>query len=454
MADKVPPAIPGDSFRLSRPGVRGMLALHMDTRRRWYIATGLVIVALILATDPFTLLNAAFRRPIPVPPASAIDGAANVVAETGKPGAEYLVSGFEDAPVLFLGEFPQIADHPRFLADSLPALAEAGIRRVALEQLRSADQREIDALLLPGSAAEGGSGAPAGESDSPRFDTEGAERLLFRRDVTWGFREYRDILEAAWSYNREHPEAPIRILGLSVGREPGESAEAHELRLEAHMAGVLAEFLGDRDTAARLLVYVSARRAIPGVPDLAFRQAAEAGMPEGVAWPRDRSGGSGEPRRLGVWAREELPLATRSVLLHAPWPAADARYGMEYPATALIDHAVFSTTKGVNPELPWGFHVRDSVLDGTMVNPLGLRPETESASFSDLTDGYLVVSKLGELEAATPIPDFVPADAEAQALERYPGDLPDSATADDMNNYIARTSENLGKILESFRDVD
>lgn len=431
-----------------------MLALHMDTRRRWYVATGLVIVALILATDPFTLLNAAFRRPVPVPPASAIDGAANVVAETGAPGTEYLVSVFADVPVVFLGEFPQIADHARFLAESLPALADAGIRRIALEHLRSVDQPEIDALVLPGAAAEDGADTAAGESGSPRFDTDGAERLLFRRDVTWGFREYRDILEAAWSYNREHPEAPIRILGLSLGREPAESPETHELRLEAHMAGVLEELVREPDTEAPLLVYVSARRAIPGVPDSAFRQAAGAGLPADVTWPTDRRGSSGQPRRLGVWAREELPGATRSVLLHAPWPAADARYGMEYPATALIDHAVFSPSEGVNPGLPWGFDIRDTVLDGTMVNPLGLRPNTESAPFSDLTDGYLVLAGLGELEAASPIPEFVPPDAEAEALRRYPGDLPDSATAGDINNYIARTSENLGRILESFRNVD
>lgn len=403
----------------------------MDTRRRWYIATGLVIVALILATDPFTILDRVFRRPVPVQPENAVANAARVVRETGLPGAEYLIGAFDTAPVVFLGEFPQVADHAAFVANTVPALGNAGVRTIALEHLRTADQAAIDALV----------GAVGKEPED--FDAATAEELLFRRDVTWGFREYRDILQAVWEFNRTSGDSPIRVQGLGLARDPETSPEQHEVRLEAHMSEELAGVVAESAVGSRgVLVYVSARRAIPGIPDLAFRQAATAAGLTTTA-----------PRRLAVWAEEELGTPSATILLHAPWPEESARYGLDYPAAGLLDHAVFASGRA-DPELPWGFDVKDTDLGSVSIDPLGLRPDTDTAPLSELTDGYMVVAPLSELQAATPIPDFVRPEWEAEALARYPGEIPDSADGEDINRYIARTSENLGRILESFRDVE
>ncbi len=410
----------------------------MDTRRRWYIATGLVIVALILATDPFTVLNRVFRRPVPVPPENAVSNAGRVVRETGLPATEYLVGAFEDARVVFLGEFPQVADHAAFVAHAVPALGEAGIRTIALEHLRSADQATIDALV-----GVNVDDVDASDPQPEDFDATTAEELLFRRDVTWGFREYRDILQAVWAFNRDHQDAPMRVHGLGIARDPETSPEEHEVRLEAHMAEVLAEMVTERAPQSRgALIYVSARRAIPRIPDLAFRQAASAAGFTTTA-----------PRRLAVWAHAELDAPSATILLHAPWPEESARYGLNYPATGLLDHAVFAST-GARPELPWGFDVKDTSLGSVSIDPLGLRPDTDTAELRELTDGYIVVAPLSDLRAATPIPNFVRPEWEADAVDRYPGDIPDSASAEDINRYIARTSENLSRILESFRDVE
>lgn len=401
----------------------------MNTRRRWYIATGLAIVALILATDPFTILDSVFRRPIPVHDESTTRRAAALVSDTGAPAATYLAESFNRARVVFLGEFPQIAEHPEFLADSIPSLAAAGVRSIALEQLRSADQREIDEVTgRPGDASD--------DKASPEFDTATAEELLFRRDVTWGFQEYRAVLRAAWEHNRTRPNEQLRIRGLAIARNPESTPSEHEIALERHMAQELANLL--RETDGPVLVYTSARRAIPRVPD---RELAAA------------STEAGSVQRLAVWAAESLDVPTRSVLLHAPWPEQNARYGLNYPAAGLMDSAVFSDF-GANPPLPWGFDVRDTTLEGTTVDPMDLRPETESTTLGALMDGYIVLAPLSELNAATPIPNFVTAETAAEAVSRYPGDIPDSASAEDINSYIARTSENLGKILDSFRNVD
>jgi hypothetical protein len=83
-----------------------------------------------------------------------------------------------------------------------------------------------------------------------------------------------------------------------------------------------------------------------------------------------------------------------------------------------------------------------------------LRPDAGEVPLASVTDGYIVLKPLPELSAATPIAGFVLDSQEAEALRRYPGDIPDSATAEDVNNYIGRTSANLDKLLRSFRNVD
>jgi hypothetical protein len=398
----------------------------MVTKRSWYIATGLVVVAFILATDPFTIVDKVFRRPVPVPAAERIAAVSEVMKSTGAPAEAYLTSLFQDAPVVFLGEFPQIAEHPRFVAQSLPALASAGVRVIALEHVRSADQELVDRVT----------GAEMGRE---AFDANAAKELLFRRDVTWGFQEYRDILEAAWDYNAAHPEAPVRIRGLSQAMGGESSVEEQEVELEAHMARELAALLeAQPPESGGVLVFVSARRAIHGIPDAAFTRAAE---------------GATQPRRLAAWVAEEMDLAVRSVLLHAPWPDTGSRYGMTYPALGVFDHAAFAP-EGAKIPLPWGFDVRDTKIAGLHVDPLGLRPEAGELALASVTDGYIILEPLHELSAATPISDFVRDVQEAEALRRYPGDIPDSATTEDINNYIARTSTNLDKVLESFRNVD
>ncbi|NBC28610.1 MAG: hypothetical protein GVY29_01295 [Spirochaetes bacterium] len=408
----------------------------MLTKRSWYIATGLVVVALILATDPFTILNKVFRRPVPVPATERIATVSEVMESNGAPAETYLASLFQEAPVVFLGEFPQIADHPRFVAQALPALASAGMRVVALEHVRSADQELLDQVT-----------GFTGEGES--FNADAANDLLFRRDVTWGFREYRDILEAAWDYNAAHPDAPVRIRGLSKAIGGESSVEEQEVELEAHMARELAALLEARPPeSGGVLVFVSARRAIHGIPDAAFTRAAQE---SGIRVRRAERATA--PRRLAAWVAEELDPAVRSVLLHAPWPDTESRYGMTYPALGVIDHAAFAP-EGATPPLPWGFDIRDTKIAGLQVDPLGLRPQAGEVLFASVVDGYIVLKPLRELSAATAISSFVRDAQEAEALRRYPGDIPDSATTEDINNYIARTSANLDTVLESFRNVD
>jgi hypothetical protein len=409
----------------------------MDTKRSWYIATGLVVVALILATDPFTILDKVFRRPVPVPEPERIAAVSDVMESTGAPAAEYLTSRFEEAPLVFLGEFPQIAEHPRLVAEAIPDLASAGVRVIALEHVRSADQELLDRVT------------DVVDAGDERFDSQAANELLFRRDVTWGFEEYRDILRAAWEYNSANPDAPVRLRGLSRAIGGAASVEAQEVELEAHMAGELLALVEEWPSTSRgVLVFVSARRAIRSVPDTAFQDAA--GRTNRTVKVDARHT---PPRRLAMWAEEELDLPVRSVLLHAPWPDAESRYGMTYPVFGVFDHAAFAP-EGAQPPLPWGFDVRGTKIAGVSANPRGLRPEAGEVPLSSVMDGYIVLAPLPELSAATPIADFVRDSQEAEALRRYPGDIPDSAKAEDVNNYIGRTSANLDKVLSSFRNVD
>lgn len=117
------------------------------------------------------------------------------------PPLAYVVRKFEKHDVVILGEIHQIRQSCEFVAKVLaPAYHEAGVRCLATEFLRSRHTDRVRRLLR-----------------ARRFDREAIGEIL--RDLpwpTWGFEEYRDILEAVWELNRSLPEdaEKLEVLGL------------------------------------------------------------------------------------------------------------------------------------------------------------------------------------------------------------------------------------------------
>jgi hypothetical protein len=100
-----------------------------------------------------------------------------------------------------LGEAHEVSDHLIFLAESLPALYKnADVRCLGLEVCNAEDNERIERLIT-----------------AREYDRQLALEIARSQNWgIWGFKEYWDLLEAAWNLNRELPtgEKRMRVIGI------------------------------------------------------------------------------------------------------------------------------------------------------------------------------------------------------------------------------------------------
>ena len=99
------------------------------------------------------------------------------------PPAEYVLAKLAQHRVVIVGEAHWIRHDAQFIAGLVPALQAQGAD-LAMEILPASGQGAIDALL-----------------SAETWNVQGANTVM--RAAAWPYREYRDILEAAWSANRK-----------------------------------------------------------------------------------------------------------------------------------------------------------------------------------------------------------------------------------------------------------
>jgi len=171
------------------------------------------------------------------------------VENNGQSPVDYVVSKFEPHDLVFLGEAHQIRENCQLVADLIEPLHSAGVHVLASEFFRSRHTTVLNKILT-----------------ADQFDKETVIDLL--RDnpwPTWGFREYADIVEAAWRLNSELPaEAPrFRIIGMDsdwsqydLWFETKDRRKVFEVTLnrEEHMTQVLRD--ESLDAGHKALVHV------------------------------------------------------------------------------------------------------------------------------------------------------------------------------------------------------
>jgi hypothetical protein len=399
--------------------------------RRLFFA-GLILIALVvLLLDPADITNRVFsRRRPPVPPEMVSEGV-SLVQERGADPSTFVLHALEDHRVVFLGEFPQIAEHPRFLAELIPRLPEHGIHAIGVDFALARDQALIDQLTT-----------------GPAYDEDLAHRILRRRLPIWGYREYAEVFRAAWELNRKRPEADgIRIIGLNVMDDQRPTQLPPEERPTGEELGraLFPNGLPDRGMAQTaleafetiegpLLLYAGARHAFTRFRDLEYEnRMAELGFPDA--------------RRAGNILQAELGEDIITVYLHGPWPDEQGRNGLTFAAGGLID-AVVEEAAEEGPR--FAIPISGTPLAEHYIEYGDYAKLRDGFRFGDLTDAYVVLAPTGELSAATPIEGFITEANIESARAGFPGHLPQNAEPRDINAYIARVSANLDDILEGF----
>jgi uncharacterized iron-regulated protein len=113
------------------------------------------------------------------------------IRKDGQPPVDFLVGQFEAHDVVLLGETHSLRPHQQLVIDALAPLYErADVRLLCSEFIRASETDRVQAII-----------------EAETWDEAAAIDVM--RDgpwPTWGWREYIDIMEAAWRINATRPK--------------------------------------------------------------------------------------------------------------------------------------------------------------------------------------------------------------------------------------------------------
>jgi hypothetical protein len=269
---------------------------------------------------------------------------------------DYVLEKTKQHPIVFLGEAHWIRHDAMLVADLVPKLAE---RRVvlAMEMLRAKDQASLDKIL-----------------SSPEWDAGAAMELM--RSAAWPYREYLDIVRAAWTANRS-VAGSMRFVAIG----PDSDWRAKGTSYEAFMADLVAAEVA---SGRRVLVYCGVHHAFTRYyqPELDLAGRARSFM--------DRAGNILR-RRFG----ERVFLIT----LHRPIWCGKEPWDYCLPLGGAIDCAGIQAGRAV------GFDVARSPLSAQVVDrSVYYAHGYEDLRFGETTDGYIWTKPIEEFELVRLIP--------------------------------------------------
>lgn len=297
---------------------------------------------------------------------------------------EYVIGKFADHDVVILGEFHRIKHDQELVQRLIPLLHKNGIFTLGWEFARTVDQPLIDSMLT-----------------APVWDEALGRRILFL-DGVWGYREYLDILRAAWAFNATlaKGQQPFRIIGISCDWDfslfkTREDRDNPELRRRAFHGCTEANYadhvLRQVEQGNKVLVQCGMHHAFTR-----YRQPVVDTMGTFIRFIPDT--------RMGEVLQQQLGARVFCICLHQAW---SARYfGSMFcrPVNGMIDSVMAAAGPGV---YPCGFDVV-----GTPFGCLGDTASAYKAGYPDFTladfcDGYIFQKPFGAYEVDSWIDDFV-----------------------------------------------
>lgn len=113
---------------------------------------------------------------------------------------DYLISKFEEADIILLGEDHGVKENLDFVKNLIPKLYANGIYMLGMEFGAYEDQKQLDSLI-----------------NAPKYDERLARQLMFNYNTRWAIVEYMALYKAAWELNRLLSEdaKKFRILNIS-----------------------------------------------------------------------------------------------------------------------------------------------------------------------------------------------------------------------------------------------
>jgi hypothetical protein len=358
----------------------------MKTRpRRELLRTSLASIV-ILAAAMTSMAGCGKDELIDPPPISPQlrSGLEDWFAEHAEDPEAYVIGLFDEHDVVMLGEMHRFRHDELLVRKLIPRLNEIGVKRIATEFARRAEQHLLDSLVT-----------------SPAWNEQLGREIIFRMFMPWGYREYLDIFEAVWRVNAASSDEsdPFRIIGVNNTLDYSHfksEADWSDPEVWKLVAGDQTEadwavpVLEEVELGKKVLVHCGIHHAFTR-----FRQ------------PRVRDGkfeGEGT-KRFGNFLYDTLGNGIVTVFLHAPWNTS-AGYNAEYvhPADGMLDAFMLGREEG---PFPVGFDTADSPLADIVIENAVYEHGHEPFTITDFCDGWIYTKPVSEYEPVTYIEDWI-----------------------------------------------
>lgn len=336
--------------------------------------------------------------------------------------AEYLISKFDTADVVLVGEDHAIAQDLTFIASLVPKLYAAGITNLVMEFGAAEDQAALDRLVT-----------------APTYDAATARQLMFHYNVMWSWKEYRDIYRAVWSFNRSLPagKPPFRIVNMSYVydwsgftgiRTPMTMQRVFRRgAIEQFRTDVISRQVLDRGEKALVLtgtIHAFTRFSLPQTQSDA----------DGFCEPTANSLGNRLFRTYGT--------RIANVMLHQSLPALPGQSrAFEQPGGGAVEQIMH-----LDGNRPVGFDLRGAPM-GSIHDHSSYALCDRELTLGDLFDGYVFLVPFSEARAATPDPSFIDETNIGPVIEQFPD--PDWST---RPSTVAQARADLNEMARQIND--
>lgn len=343
----------------------------------------------------------------------------------------YLIDSFDRHDLVMVGETGYVKQQLEFLAELIPALDAAGIRHLGFEYANRDDQAKIDELL-------------SGTS----FDEDLANQILFSHMVILGYEEYRNVFRAAWQVNRGKTEGDelFTIVGISGDLDYTLIEEQSDTEDPEVLSRLFADGVPDRimaDTIMEAIIEPGHKGLVYTKYEHAFTDFVQPTYGSSM----DERGFPDE-RRAGNILADRLGPRVMTALFHMPFQDTRSKVGFGYPVGGAMEKAFSQTPANVTAV---GFDVAAAPYAQAPVSSDTLtRGIDGDVTLGDITDGYLLIGLISDIEPVTPIENFITQENIAEARVQFPGPDPGEVTVDEMNEYVAGTASSLTRIFDEF----
>ncbi|UCH83583.1 MAG: ChaN family lipoprotein [Candidatus Latescibacterota bacterium] len=348
--------------------------------RRW--ATSLIITVSSLV---LTATGCAQKIDLPEVDNSVIKEARTYLETSGMAPDQYVIKKFQNHDVIFLGESHYNRHDPVFIQELIPVLYENGIRTLATEFARREDQNLVDSLLA-GDEYNGGL----------------AREIQFRQNVLFGFREYIDIFEVAWTLNQSlgPDDIPFRIIAMNnspdwsfvktkADRDSDEvKRKVWHGETEEDWAKVVLDAVNNGE---KVLVYCGMHHAFSK-----YKQPA-VNFQTGEFYRFDDS-------RVGNFVFRAIGNRALTISLHHAWHSSDGEPSSVYAADGYIDAVMHELG---DKHYPAGFDIAGSPFADFPGETSAYKYGYEKFKLAMFCDGYIYRKPLSEYEGVSPIERFV-----------------------------------------------